>query len=144
MIRDWTWVAAALLAAALVGGVATDAVLLSVSLFLSFIGSDLGGGDLQGVLFFLGLVGVIATVVFLGGLLVVGVPVWMIMHAYGLRSPKHAVAAGALLAAGATLALSTLAGFEGLVGGLVIALLMIGPGAAAGWTLRRIAYRAVA
>lgn len=139
MIRGWGFVAAALAAAALVGGAAASGAITLVLLPFSLIGNG-PRFDLQGVFLFLIFGGALAAAVFLAGLVVVGAPAWAVMHARGLRSRKHAVTAGALLTACAVAALSALSGPQGALGGLLAALVMAAPGAAAGWVLHRVAY----
>ena len=144
MIRGKTPIGLALVAAALAGGVTTSLIVNTGLVILSLV--DGTSIEPQAVALFLALTAAVASAVFTLALLVVGLPVWAVMHGRGLRERKHAKTAGALLAAGVTLAgggmlaLFAHSGLQGLVGGLVFAILMLGPGAAAGWTLHRVAY----
>ena len=138
MIRGKARIGAALLAAALAGGATTSAIVVPGMLIISLLGGT--SIEPQAAALFLALTAAVASAVFAVGLLVVGAPVWAVMHRRGLRERKHAKTAGALLAAGVALALSALAGPQGLVGGVIFAILMLVPGAVAGWTLHRIAY----
>ena len=144
MIRGKAWIGAAIVSAALAGGMTTSAIVVVVMLILSSGGG--GAVEPQGIVLFLALVAAVASAIFLAGLVSVGVPVWAVMHWRGLRDRRHAKMAGALLTAGAILvagimsALFAKSGPQGLAGGLMFAVVMLGPGAAAGWTLHRVAY----
>lgn len=144
MILGNAWIGAALVAAALAGGATTSAIVVLIMLILSSGGG--GAVEPQAVALFLLLVAAVASAIFLAGLVIVGAPVWAVMHRRGLRDRSHAKTAGAVLTSGVTLAASVLLGLaansspQGLVGGLIFAVLMLGPGAAAGWTLHRVAY----
>ncbi len=134
----------ALVAAALAGGATTSLIVVPGLLILSLVGGESVEPLVVGL--FLLLVAAVASVAFVVGLLIIGAPVWAVMHWRGLRERKHAKAAGAVLAAGVMLAagvvsaLSQLSGLQGLVGGLIFAILMVLPGAVVGWTLHRVAY----
>ena len=144
MIRGKAWIGAALVAAALAGGATTSAIVVIVTLILSSGGG--GAIEPQGIALFLAVGAAVASAIFLAGLVFIGAPVWAIMHRRGLRECRHAKTAGAVLAAGVVLAggvmlgLSAQSGPQGLAGGLIFAVIMLGPGAAAGWTLHRVAY----
>jgi hypothetical protein len=72
------------------------------------------------------------------GLLLIGIPVWAALIKLGWMSEGVATAAGAVLAALAGGLLGSLA--SGLGSALQPAVFMLLPGAAAGWTLHRVAY----
>lgn len=81
----------------------------------------------------------VAGVVFAIGLVVAGLPAWAVLHALRWRSRGAAMAAGALLAATAAGVLTLASDGSGVSAG-VFALLLLLPGAAAGWALHRTSY----
>jgi len=81
----------------------------------------------------------VAGVVFAIGLVIVGLPAWALLLALRWRSRGAAMAAGAFLAAATTGALTLASGSPGGSAGL-FALLLLLPGAAAGWALHRTSY----
>ena len=140
MIRSWVSVVGALLAATFAGSLALsiEAVLflawnaLAVGDISTFAASQALMSAATGVLF--------VAPIFLIGLLVVGVPVWLMISGTQVRSRVAAAFIGAVLAAAvAAIVLALLGGSPWripLLGGIALIL----PGAAAGWTLHRVAY----
>jgi hypothetical protein len=80
--------------------------------------------------------------VFLVGLLFVGTPVWLLMAGLKRDSRTHALLTGAILSALAGfLIMQRFSGETALSGGpFIYAAALVIPGAAAGWTLHRVAY----
>jgi len=80
--------------------------------------------------------------VFLVGLLLVGTPVWLLMAGLKRDSRTHALMTGAILSALAGFLIMQL--FSGETawswGPFIYAAALVIPGAAAGWTLHRVAY----
>ena len=82
-----------------------------------------------------------ALAVFLAGLLFIGTPVWLLMAGLGRNSRVVATGVGAILAAAAGFAIAQLnAVTTWSWDPIVVAALLVLPGAAAGWTLHRVAY----
>ena len=125
------------------GAVAVEAYLL-LAVF-GWVGGPPPTPDafLQALIFGLALIvyiGPVAGAVFAVGLMIVGLPAWALLHALHWRSRRVATAAGAVLAATAT-GILTLAGNASSVGSAgLFALLLLLPGAAAGWALHRASY----
>lgn len=118
----------------LLAAAATGATGCSLQFMLTTGGLTGAGASLGTVLWFGAAVFVVAWLVaaigFFIGLLFIGLPAWAGLDKLGWMSPGVAVAAGAALAAFVA----------GLFGGLPSAAFLLLPGAAAGWTLHRVAY----
>ena len=119
----------AMLSAAAAGAAGCSIQFMLMTGSLTGVGASIGTVIWSGLLVF-AVVWVVAALVFLVGLLFVGLPVWMGLDRLGWMSP--------VLAPGAGTALSALA--AGRFGGLPSAAFLLLPGAAAGWTLHRVAY----
>ena len=82
-----------------------------------------------------------AFVVFIAGLVVIGTPVWLVLAKLGRTTRTDAVLAGAALCFLAAVALLLAAGEPGMAWEpWALAASLAIPGAAAGWTLHRVAY----
>jgi hypothetical protein len=101
-----------------------------------------GIAELAAGLWVLPVAWVYAFVVFLVGLLFVGTPVWFLMAALKRDSRTHALLTGAILSALAGFLIMQLfsGGMIWIWWPLIYAAALAVPGAAAGWTLHRIAY----
>jgi hypothetical protein len=78
-------------------------------------------------------------IVFAMGLLIVGLPAWAVLYRLGFRTRWVAVLAGSVLTSATASALAFALNASHSDAGW-FGLLMIPPGAAAGWTLHRVAY----
>lgn len=143
MIRGATSVPTAMAGAAAMGALvlaAQGVVLALVSLVI--LRGESAGLALFYLLMLASPVAITASAVgFLIGQIVLGMPAWLLLHRLGRRRRRDAMIAGAVL--------STLAAWANLsvwfYGGPDVAwaaMLFLIPGAAAGWTLHRIAYGA--
>lgn len=133
MIRPWPYVAAGIFLAALAAGIVVG---LEVAAFTVAI----EGMNLQGLLFVSAFSALTAAAVFLIGLIWPGALIWLWLHGIGQRSWLVAGLAGAVSAALAGVALTVSeAGLYALLTAPALAL----PGAAAGLTLRWVAYKPV-
>lgn len=139
--KGWGAIIAAFLAATLVGSFALS---LEAAVFVALNALDAGGPDaatVAGQALLTSTTGLLFVApVFLVGLLVVGAPVWLIIGATQVRSRLVATLVGAVLA-GVTAAIilmlfGLMAGGAPAIGAAALTL----PGAAAGWTLHRVAY----
>jgi hypothetical protein len=139
-----TRVLAALIAAAVAGGLVTAAGVVLAMVIQSypyelppFTGMVMTGGMMVAVMLFW--LVVFTTGVFAVGLVIVGIPAWVALYRLGFRSRWTAALAGGLLASTTMTALALAMegpGSDAVRGGL----LMLLPGVAAGWTLHRLAY----
>lgn len=145
-IRGWAWVAGGMAAAAVMGActLAVQGLLLAMAAFrAASVGLPAQGGVAFAILA-LPLAVAIAGAGFLTGLVAIGAPAWLVLHGLGLRKRREAMIAGAVLSAltaGPGLYVVT-GGESGFVAAMAAMLLFLIPGAAAGWTLHRIAYGA--
>jgi hypothetical protein len=130
-----------LLAGAAVGGLATGAELAILQLTMNAIGGapisllDMTLNILLALWMTL-MIGLFAALAFAIGLVVVGLPAWAVLFKLGFRTRAVAILAGGFLSGIAAAILTLAVGDDGVW----FTVLMLLPGAAAGWTLHRIAY----
>lgn len=129
MIKPWPYVAVGIVLAALAAG---SLVGLEFAAFIFL--ADLNYGSTESVWAFGLLAGAFATVVFLLGL-VPAVTIWLPLHVAGGKSYRDAAITGAFAASAVGVILASPAGW----GAWFSILWLIGPGAAAGLVVRRIA-----
>ena len=127
----------ALRAAIVVGASVCSAQFLLVTGGLTGAGASLWTVVWFGLFVFM-VTWLVAAIGFGLGLLLIGIPVWATLIKLGWMSEGVATAAGAILAALASGLLGSLA--SGLGSAVQPAAFMLLPGAAAGWTLHRVAY----
>lgn len=132
-------IAAALGLGAVAGGVVTTVVFAASANLMPNMGPgvearvDLSLGLLRGWL----IVGLIATVGWAAGLLLIGGPAWILLHRMGLRARFHAMVIGALLAGGAGYVLGALA-YAPFPTAWFVAFALIGMGV--GWLIWSLCY----
>lgn len=129
MIRPWPYVVLGIVLAAVAAG---SLVGLEFTAFIFL--TDLNYGSLESALFYGLLAAVVATVVFLIGL-IPAVAIWLPSHAAGRRSCRDAAITGAFAASAVGVLLASPVGWEAWFSLLWLA----GPGAAAGLIIQRIA-----
>lgn len=139
-VRGFGWVILAYLAAALVGALVVTIGFAIVATY-STIANEQGWDEVWRGLWILPAVTIYAFGVFIGGLLILGTPVWLLLVRLDKSSRRDAVIAGAVLSTLPVLAFLLAAGepvqaWQPWVFALSITI----PGAAAGWTLHRVAY----
>lgn len=139
-VRGFGWVILAYLAAALVGALVVTIGFAFVAAY-STIANEQGWDEVWRGLWILPAATIYAFAVFIVGLLVLGTPAWLLLVRLGRDRRRDAVIAGAILSMLPVLAFLVAAGepvsaWEPWVFVLSVAI----PGAAAGWTLHRIAY----
>lgn len=128
----------AVFAAAAIGGGVVGLEAAALVAWQSLVAGDGGNGLLMAPVYLLGAWMMFAPM-FLVGLVVVGAPVWWMMENAGMRSARVATALGALLAGGAAILVIAALGVLSAPAFLFCAA-FAPPGAAAGWTLHRVAY----
>lgn len=131
MIRPWPYVALGIVLAAVAAG---SLVGLEFTAFIFL--TELNYGSLESALFYGLLAAVVATGVFLIGL-IPAVAIWLPAHAAGRRSCRDAALTGAFAASAVGVLLASPAGWAAWFSLLWLA----GPGASAGLIVRRIAVR---
>ncbi len=138
--RGWAWVLLAYPAAATVGALLVTAGFVAISAYASLnSGGDLN--ELRRGLWVVPVAAIYAFCIFLAGLAVVGTPTWLVLARAGRRSRRHAVGAGVLLSVLTGAAVLLAAGEPATAWEpWIFAASLSVPGAAAGWTLHRIAY----
>lgn len=139
-VRGFGWIILAYLAAALVGALIVTIGFAVVATY-STIANELGWDEVRRGLWILPAATIYAFAVFIGGLLILGTPVWLLLLRLNRSSRRDAVTAGAVLSMLPVLAFLLAAGepvraWEPWLFALSIMI----PGAAAGWTLHRVAY----
>lgn len=130
-----------LITAAAIGGLATGAELAVIQLVTTALAGapislDGMGFGIMMALWMTFMIGLYAAIAFAIGLVVVGLPAWAVLFRFGLRARVIGVLAGGVLSGVTAAMLSLAAGYDGLW----FTVFMIMPGAAAGWTLHRVAY----
>ncbi|WP_029417016.1 hypothetical protein [Brevundimonas bacteroides] len=137
--RGWGAVALAYPAAALAGAVIVTIGFAAISTYASL--ANEGGWDKVGRgTWVLPAATIYAFVVYMAGLIVIGTPAWLVLSRTGRRSRRDAVVAGAVLSAlaGAIFILAAGEPATAWEPWAFVASLAL-PGAAAGWTLHRVA-----
>lgn len=130
-LRSWARVPGAVVAASLVAGLV---MAIELCLLDAFTALTSGRAHVPGAYAIAAGAGIFTVPAFLIGLAFPGSVVWFLLHLAGRRSYVDAAVAVALCSSLAATA---------LLGSLTIASWVVAPGAAAGLTLRRIAYRSV-
>ena len=138
-----TQVMAALIASAAAGGLATAAGTVLIMATRSFAYGPpsftaIVTGGMMAVVMVL-LLGFYTTIIFAIGLVVIGLPAWATLHRLGFRSRAAAILTGGVLTGTAATA-RAFALDPSNSGAGSFGLLMVLPGAVAGWTLHRVAY----
>lgn len=140
-LRSWPVIALCLVAAALVGGAATSVLFTGLMWLLDTPGMSIGGRGLVVLV----IAFAVATPLCLLGLLVPGLPVWLVLRGLGQDSLAVCVISGglaSLLFGVAWLLISGGTGLADLGGpGLILAPVLAVPGLLCGWIMRRFAYR---
>lgn len=138
--RGWGAVALAYPAAALAGAVVVTIGFAAISTYATLANGS-GWAEVQRGTWILPAATIYAFVVYMAGLIVIGTPAWLVLSRMGRNSRPNAVLAGAVLSAiaGGIFILAAGEPATAWEPWAVIASLAI-PGAAAGWTLHRVAY----
>lgn len=130
-----------LTAAAAVGGMATGVELGIIQLTMTVIaGAPISLFDMTLeillALWMALIFGLFAALAFAIGLLLVGLPAWAVLFRFGFRTRAVSIVAGGVLGGITAAMLSLAVGVDGVW----FTVIMILPGAVAGWTLHRVAY----
>jgi hypothetical protein len=137
MIPDSTKASKAVVGAAIVGGLAVSTELGASMIYHSL---ETGGPvAMSAALWFVFASAFVTIPAFLIGLMLIGAPLWAAFERLQIRSRAAAILAGVLLAPSAFVLITLpLQGPEGPAWDMSV--MMILPGALAGWTLHRVAY----